>query len=171
MPTLNFEVRVPKLAFLQPAQALDFIIENLSRVIFGELERVAEGVKRGTPVDLGVLRGSIHTTFERQPANANLLLRGTVQSGREAPYARFVEEGAGPAVGRPRFRPPIAALQPWARRVLGDEDLAWAVQFTIFERGLRPVRMFESVWERERPQIERNVNDAWERIVAALGNL
>lgn len=49
--------------------------------------------------------------------------------GYSAEHARFVEEGTTP------HPPPIDPLKKWARRVLGDESAAWAVQQKIAEEG------------------------------------
>lgn len=169
MPDVLMALEVPQTALLQTDAVRTFIVNALSQLLVGELERLSEGVKRGTPVDQGILRGSVHTTFEREPADASLLIRGTVQSGPEAPYARFVEEGTGIFAGNAPFLPNIEALRPWARRVLGDEDAAPAVAFAILARGGTPgAHMFENAFAADRANITRNLVDEWGRIVAAL---
>lgn len=57
---------------------------------------------------------------------------GSVVWGYNAPYAEPVEEGSVP------HWPPIDPLRGWARRVLGDEQAAYAVQHTIAEKGTDP---------------------------------
>lgn len=57
---------------------------------------------------------------------------GSVTWGYAAPYARYVEEGT-----RPHWAP-IAPLKLWARRVLGDEGAAYAVQRKIAQEGTDP---------------------------------
>ncbi len=52
--------------------------------------------------------------------------------GYTADYAKFVEEGTAPHF------PPIEPLKKWARRVLGDEGAAYAVQKKIGEKGTEP---------------------------------
>ena len=52
--------------------------------------------------------------------------------GYAAPYAEFVERGTGP------HYPPIEPLKKWARRVLGDEGAAYAVQQKIGKHGTKP---------------------------------
>lgn len=54
---------------------------------------------------------------------------GSVEWGYAAEYARYVEFGTAP------HWPPIEPLKGWARRVLGDESLAYAVQKSIAENG------------------------------------
>lgn len=59
---------------------------------------------------------------------------GHVLSDRD--YAEIASK-TGRAPGR---RPPIAALQRWARLKLGDKNLAWAVAKSIEKRGTRLYR-------------------------------
>lgn len=54
---------------------------------------------------------------------------GSVITGFAADYAQWVDQGT-----RPHW-PPIQPLLGWARRTLGDEDAAYAVQRKIAERG------------------------------------
>lgn len=57
---------------------------------------------------------------------------GSVIWGYRAEYARYVEDGT-----RAHWAP-IEPLKLWARRVLGDEQAAWAVQRKIAEEGTDP---------------------------------
>lgn len=57
--------------------------------------------------------------------------------GYAAPYARYVNDGTAPHF------PPIAPLKKWARRVLGDASLAWAIAQKIAQEGTDPVRFVE----------------------------
>lgn len=54
---------------------------------------------------------------------------GSIVWGFSAEYAKYVEEGT-----RPHW-PPIDPLKRWARRVLGEESAAWAVQKKIAAEG------------------------------------
>jgi len=58
---------------------------------------------------------------------------GTIRWGYTADYAKAVEEGS-----RPHW-PPIQPLLGWARRVLGNESAAYAVQQKIAREGTNPV--------------------------------
>ena len=58
---------------------------------------------------------------------------GSVVWGYAASYAPFVDKGTRPHM------PPVDALRGWARRVLGDEDLAWPVALSIKREGTEPV--------------------------------
>ena len=55
--------------------------------------------------------------------------------GPTAKYGPYIEFGAGPAVGRKKFFPPMEALESWARQH-GFES-AWPICKAISERGLR----------------------------------
>lgn len=85
-----------------------------------------------------------NTALEHTPSGGSNTLRaswfepqrqadGSLIWGYRASYARFVEEGTAP------HWIPVAAvrdsLMTWARRVLGDEDAAWAVRQKIAEEG------------------------------------
>lgn len=98
-------------------------------------ERVARGVRTGmrdaadagfavsqeeAPVDRGTLLQS-----GQPPAWRGDVLRW----GYTADHARVVEEGSVP------HYPPIDPLKGWARRVLGDEGAAYAVQEAIVKEG------------------------------------
>lgn len=54
---------------------------------------------------------------------------GSIVWGYRAAHARYVEEGT-----RPHW-PPIQPLLKWARRVLGDEEAAYQVQWKIAQEG------------------------------------
>lgn len=69
---------------------------------------------------------------------------GVVEWGYTAPHAPYVE------FGTPPHWPPIEPLLGWARRVLGDESAAYAVQRAIAENGTDPQPFF-------RPGIETMV--------------
>lgn len=91
---------------------------------------VAGNVRERTPVDTGRLRSSI--THE---------LRGTssVRIGTNVKYAPSVEFGS-----QPHF-PPVAALQPWARRhgFPAGTGGAFLVARAISRRGTKPREMFK----------------------------
>lgn len=57
---------------------------------------------------------------------------GAWEWGYNAPHARPVEHGSVP------HYPPIEPLKGWARRVLGDESAAYAVQQKIGKYGTKP---------------------------------
>lgn len=92
--------------------------------------------------DTGRLRDSIAPDVKRTN-------RGTV--GRveaHAKYASAVEFGT-----RPHF-PPVDALRDWARRRLGDENLAFVVARAISERGTKAQPFMRPAFNRNRKKIE-----------------
>lgn len=58
---------------------------------------------------------------------------GSIVTGFAAEYAKWVDRGT-----RPHWMP-IQPLLGWARRTLGDEDAAYAVQRKIADEGTDPV--------------------------------
>lgn len=62
---------------------------------------------------------------------------GSIVWGYVSDYARYVDEGQEP------HWPPIEPLLGWARRVLGDESAAYAVQRKIAAEGTEPVDFIE----------------------------
>lgn len=63
---------------------------------------------------------------------------GTVITGFAAEYAKWVDRGTAP------HWMPIKPLLGWARRTLGDESAAYAVQHKIAERGTEGVRFMQA---------------------------
>lgn len=98
-------------------------------------------VKKETPVDTGRLRASI--THKVEPFRAIV--------GTNVSYAPHVEFGT-----RPHF-PPLAALQPWARRhgFPPGRQGAFLVALAIARRGTRARRMFQKGMEQSRGEILR----------------
>ena len=98
--------------------------------------------ERLAPVGVtGALRGSGHVQLpKRTPTGIEVLLG---YSGAAASYAVFVHEGTGPAVGRPKYFPPVDALKRWAKKKLGDEDAAYAVARKIYNKGTEPRKFLE----------------------------
>jgi len=94
----------------------------------------------------------------RDEAKINLLVNGTDDTGAlrhsisakkknfgyqvkaEAPHAVYIEYGTLP------HYPPIAPLKAWARRKLGDESAAWAVQKKIGKEGTKAQPFMEPAY-------------------------
>lgn len=92
---------------------------------------IREGIRRAASEGFTVSQ-------EHVPTDQGALLKSgipptwtgdTLVWGYSAAYAEFVEDGTEP------HWPPIKPLKGWARRVLGDEQAAYAVQATIAEHG------------------------------------
>lgn len=81
----------------------------------------ARGSKLLAPVNQGNLRDSIRSEWQGR--------QGRWWS--DAPHAPYVELGT-----RPHW-PPIEPLKEWARFVLGDEDLGYAVAASIARNGTK----------------------------------
>ena len=77
----------------------------------------------------GGLLGSIHIRPD--------LARLQIAVGTEKAHAKYVHDGAGPAVGHAPFFPPGPALEPWAARH-GMAGAGWAIARSIFKRGFKP---------------------------------
>lgn len=92
-------------------------MEEAARVGFQESQRLV-------PKDTGGLMMSGVPPHRRQD--------GSIVWAYDAPHALPVEYGSVP------HYPPIKPLLKWARRVLGDESAAYAVQQKIGEEGTQP---------------------------------
>ena len=103
-------------------------------------------VKKETPVDTGRLRSSV--THKVEPFRALV--------GTNVHYAPHVEFGT-----RPHW-PPLAALQPWARRhgFPPGRQGAFLVARAIARRGTRARRMFQKGMATSRPRIMQ----MWNRV-------
>lgn len=144
----RFRLRLPAIPVLQPAQSRAILQREVGTAMHNVVEQIADAARQRTPVNTGLLRGSIATRVT-QGVEATTLVRGEVFTGQQAPYALFVEEGTRPGVWRP-----IAPLKLWARRVLGEERAAYRVRWAIFRRGTRGRHMFREALTLVRPRIE-----------------
>lgn len=95
----------------------------------GVMKFLKQGADRGfaesvdkVPVSSGQLQANMFSP-EMQDGKIVWGVRG-------ADHARPIEEGTDP------FWPPIAPLKTWARRVTGDEDFAYYVQWKIANEGI-----------------------------------
>jgi len=99
-----------------------------------------------TPINDGRLRGSIVTKTKDKThsgrdfgktypediipsPNDDTETRAVALVGTDVKYANAVEYGS-----RPHF-PPVDMLKTWAKKVLGDEKLAWPVAIGISKKG------------------------------------
>lgn len=115
---------------------------------------------------------------QRTPVGATEAARGSIQSGTELVRGRVVEVRGTvtSALGymipleqgtRPHWVP-IAPLKLWAKRVLGDERLAYAVRATIKKRGTKGAHMFRDGFEASKGKLERILQhgiDEWVRLL------
>lgn len=101
--------------------AADAVRRGKRRMLMDLADRGFAKSQEEAPVDTGQLQQSGVPPTE--------LDDGSVVWGYNADYARPVEEGSEP------HWPPIEPLRGWARRVLGDESAAYAVQAKIAAKG------------------------------------
>jgi len=111
-----------------------------------EAERIMVQAKALAPVDMAALRTSGHVQPPKVTATNATVTLGF--GGAAAPYALYVHEGIGPAVGRPKFMPPVSALRGWVRRNIGGTEkevdrIAFLVARAIGRRGLKPTKFLE----------------------------
>jgi len=110
-----------------------------------------------SPIDMGKLRASI--TYEA-PLYTSKGTMGRV--GTNTMYARYMEEGT-----RPHF-PPVSALKGWAKRVLGNENLAYVVAKKIAQRGTKGRFYFKGALEYAQPILDSKLREALGNIVNKL---
>lgn len=122
---------------------LDLQAQKLgSAALFQEANKIMAKSKPLVPVFHGALRSSGHVQLPRRTASGDIeVVLG--YGGAASDYAVFVHEGTGPAVGRPRYWPPIEPLKDWARKKLGDERLGYAVQRKIHAKGTEGKKFLE----------------------------
>lgn len=116
--------------------------------LYQEAELIMTASKRRVPVDEGELRASGHVQLPRLTRFGASVTMG--YGGAGAPYAVYIHEGTGPAVGRPQFMPPPSAIEGWVRRNLrpaSDDEarrLAFIVARAISRRGLAPTKFLSA---------------------------
>lgn len=97
--------------------------------------------------DVGTLAGTGHVAqYARMTGGYNMETK-VAFGGPAAPYALYLHEGTGPAVGRPRFNPPVHKFYDWAGRQLGDRSKASIIAATVGSRGLKPRKYLEIPWK------------------------
>jgi len=118
----------------------DDAMEMIEHGLAGEVQRIINDVKANTPVNTGMLRNSI-----RQEKVGQTMW----YVGSHVSYAAAVEYGTKPHM------PPSNALRYWAKRKLGNEQLAYAVARRIAQRGTKPHRMFRNALSFHAPRIKQ----------------
>ena len=158
MVAFTVDVELPRVPLLQRGRAVQLLRQNHNRFIVRALEVMSSRAKVNTRVGgTGLLRGTIFTDFA---FGTQQDVRGRVVWAQ--PYAQFVDEGTSPHF------PPIAPLKRWARRVLGDESAAFAVQQKIGVSGTDPQKFSERTFVETEPQIERLYRQAIDRYAREL---
>jgi hypothetical protein len=162
VPETRVTLTLPAIPLLDPEQARAVLRLEVGTALSALIEQIADEARQRTPVGAtGLLRASIATRLV-QGEDAATLVRGEVFTGEQAPYAQAVEEGTAPHF------PPIAPLKLWAARVLGNEQLAWAVAVAISRRGTQGKHMFQDALTAVQDQIEPTIQAAVERAAQRL---
>ncbi len=102
---------------------------KMSKVLFFSMQKIVNLSKDKAPSNTAQLRRSIHL-FPRGPDRNYYEVRTSVG------YAAPVEFGSAP------HYPPIEPLKDWAKRVLHEEQAAYAVQKKIGREGTEPQPFF-----------------------------
>ncbi|MBX9831655.1 MAG: hypothetical protein K2X78_01235 [Burkholderiaceae bacterium] len=123
---------------------------------------VEREVKDGMPRHTGMTAASVASDAFSTPVG----VIGTV--GSSQPSATFLELGTKPHM------PPVEALIPWVKAVLGVEpkrarSVAFLVARKIARKGTKPRRVFEKAAAATEGQVLRMFEDAAGRVAAHLG--
>jgi len=70
--------------------------------------------------------------------------------GNNVKYAAHMEYGTGPAIGRPKYRPPDGALADWAGRKGKDEEM---VASNIWTFGTQPRRFLGRAFHKNKRKV------------------
>ena len=160
-PFITYKLTVPNIPLLHAEQSRQVLYREASLAVRAIVEDVASEARSRTPVNTGVLRASIATDVTTG-TSLSAAIRGTVFTGAQAPYAPYVEEGTAPHWAL------IGPLLLWARRVLGNERAAYAVQRAIARRGTRGRHMFRDALAAVRPRMEGMLQQAMARAARLL---
>lgn len=101
--------------------AAQAVSDGVRKRLFDAADRGFEVSQDRVAIDTSQLQQSGVPPTEQQD--------GSIVWGYNAEYAKHVEHGTAP------HWPPIKPLKGWARRVLGDESAAYAVQQKIAKEG------------------------------------
>lgn len=108
-----------------------------------------------------LLRNSIFSNVEGEGEQ----VRGIVGVGPSAPHGICVEGGTQPHWA------PIAPLKLWARRILDDENAAYAVQHKIAKEGTKANPFMQRSADKEQGRIDAFFAAAGSRAVSRMGSL
>ena len=122
--------------------------------LFQEAELIMARSKEYVPVDQAILRTSGHVQKPVIRSDGASVTMG--YGGAAAPYAVYVHEGIGPAVGRPAFMPPAKVFEGWVRRNIGGTEqeirrIAFLVARAVGRRGLKPTKFLERAMNEAAP--------------------
>lgn len=128
---LSVRIDVPKFAWLQPGLARRILQQEMGHGVQQVEERILAAAQRNAPVDRGMLRSKLVIRPSR-PGAGDVLVHSVVASGPETPYARGIEQGTKPHwISGDDFE----GLKGWAKRKLGNANIAFAVRHSIAKKG------------------------------------
>ena len=143
--------------FMREESMRKAVVAEQTKTMNAALALLHGAVIERTPQAFGFLRNSLQWEVRFAPD----AIIGAVQT--PVPYARPVEEGS-----RPHWAP-IGPLKLWAKRKLGNEGAAYAVQAVIAKRGTKGHHMFGKAWAVKRATVEKMFDDMLDRIVKRWG--
>ena len=144
-----------------PERAQEITLFSLELAMHRAVAIVTDEVVPLTPMAFGFLRNSIAQGHEVTVQNPNVF--GKVSSPLS--YALPVETGS-----RPHWAP-IGPLKLWAKRILGDEAAAYAVQWAIARRGTKGWFMFKKGFAQAKPKVERWFAQVTQEIIDKLKSI
>lgn len=131
---IEFEIKLPGI-FTDANNVYNIYQAKLSSALRLSLQKIASEVKKRTPVNTGALANSISWNDNYSAFGGHATsMSGSVFTPLQ--YGVSVEYGTAPHWA------PIMPLKLWAKRVLGDEGAAYAIQKAIARRGTRGRFMF-----------------------------
>lgn len=136
--------------------------QTITNTMQAALDLLEQEIVVRTPVNTGILRGSIANAIYGKPP----YIEGAV--GTPISYGLPVETGRAPGK-----MPPVDAIEYWVKRKgiteQGQErQVAFAIARAIGRRGTRGAYMFRDGFEAARPRIETLFDDLSGKIVEAL---
>lgn len=126
----------------------DALVDALASALEDIGVRIRGTAAENAPSDMGQLSSDLGHTVEV----AGEQLKVTI--GSNLPQAAPMETGTDP------FFPPPSELEGWARRVLGDEDAAFAVARSISETGIEGHHYLEDALDEHMDWAVRRLNRA-----------
>jgi len=149
------------------AQFPDVVREETETVLKIVVARLEKDVEEGTPAGVGGvsgLRGSIHG----QVVNYGGSLAGIV--GTPLAHGEVIELGRRPG----KRRPPVEALIPWVRSIIGITDekeqrgVAFAIARKIGAEGFKGAHMFGKAWGKDLPWVQAMLYTIGARVAKRL---
>jgi hypothetical protein len=142
-------------------QALDkagsYAIQELGKALIKTALVIEGKAKVEAPINFGPLRASIHSEGPKEyPGNVE------ARVGTNLNYAEAVEKGSRP------HTPPIGPLKLWAKRKLGNENIAYAIQKKIAKTGTKGTFFFKKAKESSQSDFNKYITQALDSIMQFL---